>query len=86
MSNLVGNPEDQFSRVAALIVIIKIRNWIVNLGLSDLLMVKGHLMGKATMWFQNMFDSNWAVQAQKMARNFGFIKGIVLSVWRKQRH
>ena len=37
------------------------------------------LVGKPTMWFPNRFDTNWAVQAQKMATikeagNFGFRK------------
>ena len=30
------------------------------------------LMGKPTMWFPTRSDTNWAVQAQKMARDWGF--------------
>ena len=31
-----------------------------------------HLVGKQTMWFPNRSDTNWAVQAQKMARSLKF--------------
>ena len=30
------------------------------------------LVGKPTMWFPNRSDTNWAVQAQKMARDWKF--------------
>ena len=30
------------------------------------------LVGKPTMWFQNRSYTNWAVQAQKMARDWKF--------------
>ena len=29
-------------------------------------------MGKPTMWFPNRSDTNWAVQAQKLARSLKF--------------
>ena len=33
-----------------------------------------HIMRKPTMWFLNRSNTNQAIQAQKMARNFGFRK------------
>ena len=41
-------------------------------------------MGKPAVWFPNRSDTNWAVQAQKMARDGEILdvesRGIVLSV------
>ena len=40
--------------------------------MSDVLRNLSHLVGKPTMWFSNRSDTNWAVQAQKMARSLKF--------------
>ena len=43
-----------------------------DIRMSDQKQQLSHLVGKPTMWFPNRSDTNWAVQAQKMARSLKF--------------
>ena len=73
MSDLVGNPEDRFSRVAAQLVLGSNYDTISNE--IDQIMSRLHLsrlVGNPTMWFPNRSDTNRPVQAQKRARSLKF--------------
>ena len=105
MSDLVGNPEDRFSRVAAQMKLLSNeRVWYIlsnqsvcyilsnqsvcyNLSNQSVWYILSNqfysqnlysfttfepLVKKPTMWFPNRSDANWAVQAQKMARDGKF--------------
>ena len=75
MSDLVGNPEDRFSRVEAqlrnihlIFCCITERAFLWKCYLDGM----SRLVGKPTMWFPNRSDTNQAVQSQKQAGSLKF--------------